>query len=107
MSDRRGPRFAGKRGAGYSPACARVREQLAQGLVDRGEGLGVERDAGGRGVVVDLLGTAGAPTIAEATLGWRSTHARASWAIESPAPSAIGAQPLHGREHPIRRAASR
>ena len=47
------------------------------------------RDARGGRVLVELLGPR-APTIAEATFGSRSTHARASWASVRPAAAAIG-----------------
>ena len=40
-----------------------------------------------------------APTIAEATFGWRSTQASASWAIVRPAPLGDGPQALDRLEH--------
>ena len=64
-------------------------DDVAERLVDRGEGVGAEHDAGGGGVGVHLLGRL-APTIAEATFGSRSTQASASWAIVRPACSATG-----------------
>jgi hypothetical protein len=63
---------------------------------DRGDdrlGLGeqgrIDNQAGGGGVVVELGRTA-RPTMAEATLGSRSTQASANWVIEQPASAARG-----------------
>ena len=68
---------------------ASAHDDVAERVVDRRERVRAERHAGRGRVRVHLLGRL-APTIAEATFGWRSTHASASCTIVSPAPSATG-----------------
>ncbi len=67
---------------------------VAEHLVDPLEHVRLERHPGRLDVVLTCSGR-DAPTIALATLSFCSTHATASWAIDSPQSAAIGPSSLH------------